>query len=74
LACSRHVLWSSPDCAAHSATDGERREKTAFAKLAREQKLRERRQEKQAKKSARKRAAEMDLAQVRDGTPAGGDR
>ena len=48
--------------------------KTTFAKLAREQKLRERRQEKQAKKEARKRAGEVDPAQVRDITPTGGDR
>ncbi len=33
--------------------------KTTFAKLAREQKLRERRQDKQAKKDARKRAADL---------------
>jgi hypothetical protein len=34
------------------------KKKTTFAKLAREQKLRERRQDKQAKKDARKRATE----------------
>jgi hypothetical protein len=34
------------------------KKKTTFAKLAREQKLRERRQDKQAKKDARKRASE----------------
>ena len=36
------------------------KKKTTFAKLAREQKLRERRQDKQAKKDARRRAAETD--------------
>ena len=35
------------------------KKKTTFAKLAREQKLRERRRDKQAKKDARKRAIEM---------------
>ncbi len=40
------------------ASSGKR--KTTFAKLAREQKLRERRRDKQAKKDARKRAVEMD--------------
>ena len=50
------------------------KKKTTFAKLAREQKLRERRQDKQAKKDARKRAGESDPAQLRDTTtPAGGD-
>jgi hypothetical protein len=37
------------------------RKKTTFAKLAREQKLRERRQAKQARKDARKRSVEPDL-------------
>ncbi len=36
------------------------KKKTTFAKLAREQKLRERRRDKQAKKDARKRAIAMD--------------
>jgi hypothetical protein len=42
------------------ASSGKKR--TTFAKLAREQKLRERRQDKQAKKDARKHAQESDLA------------
>ncbi len=50
------------------------KKKTTFAKFAREQKLRERRQEKQAKKDARKRAAEVDLPQSADTAPAEGDR
>jgi hypothetical protein len=37
------------------------KKKTTFAKLAREQKLRERRRDKQAKKDARKRTNETDL-------------
>jgi hypothetical protein len=41
------------------ASSGKKR--TTFAKLAREQKLRERRQDKQAKKDARKHAQETDL-------------
>jgi hypothetical protein len=48
------------------------KKKTTFAKFAREQKLRERRQEKQARKEARRRAAEIESAQPRDTTPAGG--
>jgi hypothetical protein len=40
------------------------KKKTTFAKLARESRLRERRMEKQAKKAARKRAAENPPAQV----------
>ncbi|HEY3943783.1 MAG TPA: hypothetical protein VGL78_01025 [Solirubrobacteraceae bacterium] len=40
--------------------------KTTFAKLAREGRLRERRIEKQAKKEARKRAAENPQAQPED--------
>jgi hypothetical protein len=36
------------------------KKKTTFAKLAREQKLRERRRDKQAKRDARKRAGEID--------------
>ena len=50
------------------------KKKTTFAKLAREQRLRERRQEKQARKDARKRTAETDPAQFRDTRPAAGDR
>lgn len=46
------------------------RKKTTFAKLARESRLRERRLEKQAKKDARKRAAESAPANLQD-TPAG---
>ena len=43
------------------------KKKTTFAKLAREQKLRERRRDKQAKKDARKMAGETEPAQY--GTP-----
>jgi hypothetical protein len=46
------------------------KKKTTFAKLAREQKLRERRQEKKAKKDARKRAGELDVEPVAATTPA----
>jgi hypothetical protein len=46
--------------------------KTTFAKLAREGRLRERRIEKQAKKEARKRAAEFPDTRPGD-TPLGGD-
>jgi len=49
------------------------RKKTTFEKLARETRLRERRLEKQAKKEARKRAAETQLPQPAD-TPSGQDR
>jgi hypothetical protein len=42
------------------------KKKTTFAKLARESRLRERRLEKQAKKDARKRAAEMPPSQLDD--------
>ncbi len=45
------------------------RKKTTFAKLARESRLRERRLEKQAKKDARKRAAESPPTKLAD-TPA----
>jgi len=48
------------------------KKKTTFAKLAREQKLRERRRDKQAKKETRKRAGETDLAQPRDAQPDAG--
>jgi hypothetical protein len=40
------------------------KQKTTFAKLAREQKLRERRQEKQARKDARKRTTGVDPASL----------
>ena len=43
--------------------------KTTFAKLAREQRVRERRLEKKAKKDARKRAAEAGPEQVTDTVP-----
>ena len=42
------------------------KKKTTFAKLAREQKLRERRRDKQAKKETRKPTGETHLAQSRD--------
>jgi hypothetical protein len=48
------------------------KKKTTFAKLAREQKLRERRRDKQAKKEARKGAGETDPARFRDGQSAAG--
>jgi hypothetical protein len=48
------------------------KKKTTFAKLAREQKLRERRRDKQVKKEARKREGEHELAQPRDAQPAAG--
>ena len=54
------------------ASGGKKR--TTFAKLAHEQKLRERRQEKQAKKDARKWADEIDPAQFTDARSAGDDR
>ena len=50
------------------------KKKTTFAKLAREQKLRERRIDKQAKKDARKRMAEMNPAQVSGEIAQGEDR
>jgi hypothetical protein len=46
------------------------KKKTTFAKLAREQKLRERRLDKQAKKDARKRAGELDPAPLDEAAPA----
>ncbi len=49
------------------------KKKTTFAKLARESKLRERRQAKQAKKAARKQASQTQPAELSD-TPAGNDR
>jgi hypothetical protein len=50
------------------------KKKTTFAKLAREQRLRERRKDKQAKKDARKRASEMDREPLTETMPVGGDR
>jgi hypothetical protein len=50
------------------------KKKTTFAKLAREQKLRERRRDKLAKKDARKRAVAMDPEPLRDTIPARGDQ
>jgi hypothetical protein len=50
------------------------KKKTTFSKLAREQKLRERRIDKQAKKDARKRAGEPELAPLPGTTPPAGDR
>lgn len=47
------------------------KKKTTFAKLARESKQRERRQDKQARKVARRRAAELHAQQVVDGVRAG---
>jgi hypothetical protein len=49
------------------------KKKTTYAKLARESRLRERRLDKQAKKDARKRAAEAQAAQP-SGPPAVDDR
>ena len=48
------------------------KKKTTFAKLAREQKLRERRRDKQARKEARKEAGETQLAHFGTAQPAGG--
>lgn len=48
------------------------KKKTTFAKLAREQKLRERRRDKQAKKEARKATGETDPAGFGDGQSAAG--
>jgi hypothetical protein len=48
------------------------KKKTTFAKLAREQKLRERRRDKQAKKEARKVAGETEPEYFRDVQPAAG--
>jgi hypothetical protein len=53
------------------ASSGKR--KTTFAKLARESRLRERRIEKQAKKAARKHAAENQTSRVAD-APAAKER
>ncbi|HUB05183.1 MAG TPA: hypothetical protein VMA76_08930 [Solirubrobacteraceae bacterium] len=49
------------------------KKKTTFAKLARETRLRERRLDKQAKKDARKRLAELEPGQPGDATHAHGD-
>jgi len=49
------------------------KKKTTFAKLARESRLRERRLDKQAKKVARKRLAELQPAQLGDETNSHGD-
>jgi hypothetical protein len=49
------------------------KKKTTFAKLAREHRLRERRIDKQAKKDARKRAAEIEPTAVGDAVDAHGD-
>jgi hypothetical protein len=46
------------------------KKKTTFAKLAREQKLRERRRDKQAKKEARKGAGETEPARFPNAQPA----
>ena len=48
------------------------KKKTTFAKLAREQKLRERRRDKQAKREARKGAGGTDPARFRDAEAAAG--
>ena len=50
------------------------KKKMTFAKLAREQELRERRRDKQAKKDARKRAIAMDPEPLGDTMPARGDQ
>jgi len=50
------------------------KKKTTFAKLAREQKLRERRLDKQARKDARKQPPEMDLAPLENTERAADDR
>lgn len=50
------------------------KKKTTFAKLAREQKLRERRQDKRAKKDARKRASEMAAGPSAETAPADEDQ
>lgn len=49
------------------------KKKTTFAKLAREQKLRERRRDKQARKDARKQASELAPESVSDLIPADPD-
>jgi hypothetical protein len=49
------------------------KKKTTFAKLARESRLRERRLDKQAKKDARKRAAETQPTELGDAAVPDGD-
>lgn len=49
------------------------KKKTTFQKLAREQKLRERRLDKQAKKDARKHAGDVGTEPVHDGAPDAAD-
>ena len=49
------------------------KKKTTFAKLAREQKLRERRRDKQARKDARRLAPETEPAPPGDTAPGAGD-
>jgi hypothetical protein len=49
------------------------KKKTTFAKLAREHKLRERRIDKQARKDARKQAAETEPTQLEDAAAPYGD-
>jgi hypothetical protein len=50
------------------------KKKTTFAKLAREQKLRERRQDKQAKKDARRLSGGIDVPAQPDTRPSDSDR
>ena len=50
------------------------KKKTTFAKLAREQKLRERRRDKQARKDARRLGTELDPPASADPMPTAGDR
>jgi len=50
------------------------KKKTTFSKLAREQKLRERRLDKQARKNARKRAGEIDAVAISEPAPTAGDQ
>jgi hypothetical protein len=50
------------------------KKKTTFAKLAREQKLRERRRDKQARKDERRRSGQAESAQPMDAISTGGDR
>ena len=50
------------------------KKKTTFAKMAREQKLRERRRDKQAKKDARKRAGQIEVSTLPDTAGPVGDQ
>jgi hypothetical protein len=50
------------------------KKKTTFAKLAREQRLRERRQDKQARKDARKRGGDTEFAPPPDTSRPAADR